>query len=46
MPIDTIIKKRIKKLKDAIPDLDEKELERELLPLSGEDIKLKKKVKR
>ena len=45
MPIDTIIKKRIKKLKDAFPDLDENELERELIPLPREDVKLKKKVK-
>lgn len=48
MTIDTVIKKRIKKLKEAFPDLDEKQLERELIPLSGEEIKpkiLKKKVK-
>ena len=48
MPIDTMIKKRIRKLKGIYPGMDEKQLERELLPLSGEEVRpkiLKKKVK-
>ena len=44
--METMIKKRIKKLKEVFPDMDEKQLERELLPLPGEEVKpktLKKK---
>lgn len=49
MTIETIVKRRIKRLKKIFPEMDEKQLERELLPLSGEEIQpkiLKKKVKR
>jgi len=46
MIMETFIRKRMKKLKEIHPELDEKELERELIPLPGDEIKLKKKVKR
>jgi hypothetical protein len=48
MTIETVVEKRIKKLKRLFPEMDEKELERELIPLSGEEIQpeiIKKKVK-
>jgi hypothetical protein len=48
MVFEQVIKRRIKKLKKTFPDLEEKRLERELIPLSGEEIQpkvLKKKVK-
>lgn len=48
MSVENIIKKRIKKLKGIYPDMDEKQLERELIPLPGEEVRpkiLKKKVK-
>lgn len=43
MPMDDIIRKRIKKLKEIHPELDEKQLERELIPVSGENIGIKTK---
>ena len=47
MPVEEIIRKRIKRLKEVHPELNEKQLERELIPLSGEiDIKTLKKRKR
>lgn len=49
MTIETVVKRRIKKLKKVFPGLDEKQLERELIPLSGEEVQpkiLKRKVKR
>lgn len=48
MAIEEIIKKRIKKLKEVHPELNEEQLERELIPLSGEEIGIKtlKKKKR
>ena len=48
MVFEQVIKRRIRKLKKTFPDLEEKQLERELIPLPGEEIKpkiLKKKVK-
>jgi hypothetical protein len=48
MIMETFIKKKIKKLKETFPDLNDKQLERELLPLPEEGVKpkvLKKKVK-
>jgi len=48
MTIETVVEKRIKKLKRLFPKMDEKELERELIPLSGEEVEpktVKKKVK-
>ncbi|MBI2547100.1 MAG: hypothetical protein HYW23_01500 [Candidatus Aenigmarchaeota archaeon] len=41
MSDEEIIRKRIKKLKGIHPELDEKQLERELIPLSGEEIGIK-----
>lgn len=42
MPItEEIIRKRIKKLKKIHPELNEKQLERELFPLSGEEVGIK-----
>lgn len=43
MPVEELIRKRIKKLKQAHPELDEKQLERELIPLSGEEVKIRLK---
>lgn len=41
MPVEEIIRKRIKRLKEIHPGLDEKQLERELIPLSGEEVGIK-----
>lgn len=41
MPVEEIIRKRIKKLKEVHPELNEKQLERELIPLSGEEVEIK-----
>lgn len=46
MPVEEIIRKRIKKLKEVHPELNEKQLERELIPLSGEEIGIKLKKKK
>jgi len=49
MTVETVVEERIKKLKRLFPEMDEKELERELIPLSGEEVEpkiIKKKVKR
>ena len=41
MPAEEFIRKKIKKLKELHPELDEKQLERELIPLSGEEVGIK-----
>lgn len=41
MTIETVIKRRIKKLKRVLPEMDERQLERELIPLSGEEVQPK-----
>lgn len=46
MSTEEIIKKRLKKLKETHPELNEKQLERELIPLSGEEVKIKTMKKR
>ena len=48
MSAEELIKRGIKKLKEIHPELNEKHLERELIPLSGEEagIKTLKKKKR
>jgi len=46
MPVEEIIKKRIKKLKEIHPELNEEQLERELIPLSGEEVGIKTLKKR
>ena len=46
MPVEELIKRRIKKLKEIHPELDEKQLERELIPLSGEEVGIKTLKKR
>ncbi|MBI2084395.1 MAG: hypothetical protein HYT70_02185 [Candidatus Aenigmarchaeota archaeon] len=46
MQTEEFIKRKIRKLKRAHPGLDEKQLERELIPLSGEDIGVKTLKKR
>ena len=38
MSTEKLIKGRIKRLKEVFPDLDEKQIERELIPLQGEEI--------
>jgi len=45
MSVEELIRRRIKRLKEVHPELNEKQLERELIPLSGEEVgvKLKKK---
>ncbi|MBI2543531.1 MAG: hypothetical protein HYW24_05105 [Candidatus Aenigmarchaeota archaeon] len=45
MPTEEIIKRRLKKLKSVHPAFDEEQLERELIPLSGEEIAIRKKKK-
>jgi len=46
MQSEELIKRRIKRLKKVHPELDEKQLERELIPLSGEDVGIKTLKKR
>ena len=46
MPVEELIRKRIKKLKEAHPELNESQLERELIPLSGDEIGIKTLKKR
>ncbi len=46
MPTEELIRKRIKKLKEVHPELNEKQLERELIPLSGEEVGIKTLKKR
>ena len=41
MSVEELIRKRIKKLKEVHPELNEEQLERELIPLSGEDVRIK-----
>ena len=41
MDSEEIIRKRLKKLKEANPDFDVDQLERELIPLSGKEVKIK-----
>lgn len=41
MVVEEIIRRRIKKLKEIHPGLNEKQLERELIPLSGEEVDIK-----
>jgi hypothetical protein len=38
MSVENIIKKRLKRLKENFPGTDEKQIERELIPVSGEEI--------
>jgi hypothetical protein len=46
MGVEEIIRKRIKKLKEVHPELDEEQLERELIPLSGEKVGIRTLKKR
>ena len=43
MGVEKILKKKIKKFEERFPDTN---LEQELIPLSGEETKIKKKSKR
>jgi hypothetical protein len=48
MTIETVVRRRVKRLKEGFPGMDERQLERELIPLSGEEIQprlIKKKMK-
>ncbi|MBI2545152.1 MAG: hypothetical protein HYW22_00960 [Candidatus Aenigmarchaeota archaeon] len=45
MTTEDIIRRRIKKLKRQFPEIDEKQLERDMIPLSGENITIRKKKK-
>ncbi len=46
MEDEEIIKRRIKRLKRIHPGIDEKQLERELIPLSDEEAKIRLKRKK
>ena len=46
MPVEEILRKKIKKLKEVHPELNEKQLERELIPLSGEEVEIKIKKRK
>ncbi len=46
MTIETVVKGRIKKLKETFLEMDENQLEKELIPLSGEDVRIKTMKKR
>ncbi len=41
MTVEEIIRKKIKKLKEVHPELNEEQLERELIPLSGDEVSIK-----
>ncbi|MBU5537650.1 MAG: hypothetical protein QW818_03070 [Candidatus Aenigmatarchaeota archaeon] len=41
MPVEEIIRRRIKRLKKIHPELNEKQLEKELIPLTGEEVGIK-----
>jgi hypothetical protein len=46
MEREKFIKKKIKELKEKFPEIDEKALERELIPLEGREIGIKTKKKK
>ncbi len=46
MSDEELIKRKIKKLKKIHPGLDEEQLRRELIPLSGDEIDIKTAKKR
>ena len=46
MEREKYIKKKIKELKERFPDLNEKQLERDLIPLEGKEIGIKTKKKK
>ena len=48
MSLESYLKKALKKLKEKFPGIEEKEIERELIPLRGEEELLirKKKLKK
>ncbi len=41
MSDDDLIRRKIKKLKQIHPELDEEQLEKELIPLSGDEVGIK-----
>lgn len=41
MSDDELIRRKIKKLKQIHPELDEEQLEKELIPLSGDEVGIK-----
>ena len=43
---EEFLRKRLRKLKKAYPGFDEKQLERELIPLSGDEVSIKTLKKR
>jgi hypothetical protein len=46
MEREKIIKKKIKELKEKLPGIDEKSLEKDLIPLEGNEIGIKIKKKK
>lgn len=46
MSVEELIKRRIKKLKEIHPELNERQLERELIPLSGDEVGIKVRKKK
>ena len=45
MERDRFIRKKLKELKEKFPDIDEKSLERDLIPLEGKGVGIKTKKK-
>jgi hypothetical protein len=45
MSREEFIKKKIRELKEKIPSIDEKQLEKELIPLEGKEVGIKVKKK-
>jgi hypothetical protein len=46
MSREKFIKKKIEELKEKFPDIEEKTLERELIPLEGKEVGIKTKKKK
>jgi len=46
MEKEKFIKKKIRELKEKLPDIDEKSLEKDLIPLEGKEIGIKTKKKK
>ena len=46
MDREKFVRKKLKELKERFPDIDEKALERELIPLEGREIGIKTKRKK
>jgi len=46
MEREKFIKKKIRELKEKLPDIDEKSLERDLIPIEGNEVGIKVRKKK